>query len=192
MLRPKGPRAKKPLGRIPLILLLVLAGDLLLIVKSFSRSQYYWVHLRTRLDTLINANLGPGIPPLPRPDGASSPVLEHFHDPPAQLTNSTRPPDFVRVFPLAGLSAILGLLARTVKGRDGNRCQVSGCPSRLSLHAHRINSFGVGNIALKILLASVIFITRLNRNQVTNAFGGRSEPAILPWVRNSSSNRVAA
>jgi hypothetical protein len=34
ILKPKGPRAKKPLGRIPQILLFVLAGDLLLIILS--------------------------------------------------------------------------------------------------------------------------------------------------------------
>jgi 5-methylcytosine-specific restriction endonuclease McrA len=63
------------------------------------------------------------------------PSLRHFNDPTAELSNRDRtimhifdhwpeyPPDWK-------------LIAEYVKRRDGNRCQVSGCPSRVELHVH--------------------------------------------------------
>ena len=63
------------------------------------------------------------------------PILRHFHDPQAQLTERDR--KVLKVFNnWPGYPPFWKYLREVVLNRDGNHCQVSGCPSRVSLHVH--------------------------------------------------------
>ncbi|MEW6388051.1 MAG: HNH endonuclease [Thermodesulfobacteriota bacterium] len=63
------------------------------------------------------------------------PQLRHFHDPLAELTPRDRA--ILKVFNnWPGYPPFWGYLRQVVIERDGDRCQVSGCPSRVELHIH--------------------------------------------------------
>lgn len=63
------------------------------------------------------------------------PDLKHFHDPTAELTN--RDKLILKVFNnWPGYPPFWRYLREVVLRRDNNRCQVSGCPSRVALHIH--------------------------------------------------------
>jgi len=63
------------------------------------------------------------------------PELKHFHDPSAHLTSRDRA--ILKVFNnWPGYPPFWGYLREVVLERDHNRCQVSGCPSRVELHIH--------------------------------------------------------
>lgn len=63
------------------------------------------------------------------------PQLKHFHDPTAELTHRDR--IILKVFNnWPGYPPFWSYLREVVLRRDGNRCQVSGCPSRVELHIH--------------------------------------------------------
>jgi hypothetical protein len=64
-----------------------------------------------------------------------APILRHFHDPLAQLTEKDR--KTLKVFNnWPGYPPFWKYLREVVIDRDGNHCQVSGCPSRVTLHVH--------------------------------------------------------
>jgi len=68
-------------------------------------------------------------PPSPEPE------LRHFHDPLADLTE--RDLRVLRVLDYwPGYPPYWDYLREVVLGRDGNCCQITGCPSRLELHIH--------------------------------------------------------
>lgn len=72
-----------------------------------------------------------------------SPTLKHFHDPTADL--SPRDHQVLRVFNhWPGYPPFWKYLRALVIARDGNRCQVTGCPSRLELHVHHKNAVSAG------------------------------------------------
>lgn len=63
------------------------------------------------------------------------PELRHFHDPLAELSASDY--RIIKVFNnWPGYPPFWNYLRDVVLDRDSNRCQVSGCPSRVSLHIH--------------------------------------------------------
>lgn len=63
------------------------------------------------------------------------PQLKHFHDPSANLT--LRDKAILKVFNnWPGYPPFWGYLREVVLNRDRDRCQVSGCPSRVELHIH--------------------------------------------------------
>lgn len=63
------------------------------------------------------------------------PVLRHFHDPQADLTDRDR--KILKIFNnWPGYPPFWNYLREVVLSRDGNHCQVSGCPSRVTLHVH--------------------------------------------------------
>lgn len=65
------------------------------------------------------------------------PTLRHFHDPAAELTE--RDASILHVFDhWPGDPPYWAYLREVVLKKDGRRCQVSGCPSRLQLHIHHI------------------------------------------------------
>jgi ribosomal protein S27E len=65
----------------------------------------------------------------------SLPVLKHFHNPKAQLTAKDQ--RVLKVFNnWPGYPPFWKYLRTVVLNRDGNHCQVSGCPSRVTLHVH--------------------------------------------------------
>lgn len=71
------------------------------------------------------------------------PGLRHFHDPSAVLGSRDR--QVLRVFNhWPGYPPFWQYLRAVVIARDGNRCQVTGCPSRLSLHVHHKKSVSTG------------------------------------------------
>jgi len=73
----------------------------------------------------------------------SEPILKHFHDPQAQLTDK----DLIvlKVFNnWPGYPPFWKYLRAVVLNRDGNHCQVSGCPSRVTLHVHHQNPVSKG------------------------------------------------
>lgn len=73
----------------------------------------------------------------------SEPALKHFHDPAAILTERDR--QILRVFNhWPGYPPFWKYLRSVVLGKDSNRCQVTGCPSRLGLHVHHIRPVGEG------------------------------------------------
>jgi len=64
-----------------------------------------------------------------------TPELKHFHDPLAQLTEKDR--KILKVFNnWPGYPPFWKFLREVVLNRDGIHCQVSGCPSRVTLHVH--------------------------------------------------------
>ena len=71
------------------------------------------------------------------------PQLKHFHDPTAELTQRDR--IILKVFNnWPGYPPFWGYLREVVLRRDGNRCQVSGCPSRIELHIHHKTAVSQG------------------------------------------------
>lgn len=76
--------------------------------------------------------------PVPR-----EPELRQFHDPEAVLSDYDR--KVLSVFDhWPGYPPYWDYLRGVVGNRDGHHCQVSGCPSRLSLHIHHIVSVSKG------------------------------------------------
>ena len=71
------------------------------------------------------------------------PDLKHFHDPDALLTS--RDLLVLKVFyHWPGYPPFWKYLRSVVIARDNNRCQVSGCPSRLELHVHHMKPVSMG------------------------------------------------
>jgi len=63
------------------------------------------------------------------------PLLRHFHDPLAELTERDRA--ILKVFNnWPGYPPFWEYLRGVVLAQDGDRCQVTGCPSRVTLHIH--------------------------------------------------------
>lgn len=73
----------------------------------------------------------------------SEPVLKHFHDPSAIL--SAHDKIVLKVFNhWPGYPPFWKYLRTVVTSRDSNRCQVTGCPSRLGLHVHHMRAVADG------------------------------------------------
>lgn len=71
------------------------------------------------------------------------PALKHFHDPTAELTQRDRL--VLRIFDhWPGYPPFWKYLRSVIFSRDSNRCQVTGCPSRLGLQAHHIRPVSEG------------------------------------------------
>jgi len=71
------------------------------------------------------------------------PELRHFHDPTAWLTEKDRL--VLKIFNhWPGYPPFWKYLRSVVIGRDSNRCQVTGCPSRLELHVHHMRPVAEG------------------------------------------------
>lgn len=65
----------------------------------------------------------------------TEPKMRHFHDPLAELTG--RDHAILKVFNnWPGYPPFWDYLREVVLGRDDDRCQVSGCPSRVERHVH--------------------------------------------------------
>jgi len=74
---------------------------------------------------------------------AREPELRHFHDPQAVLSDYDR--RILSVFDhWPGYPPYWEYLRGFVGSRDGHHCQVSGCPSRVTLHVHHILSVSRG------------------------------------------------
>lgn len=73
----------------------------------------------------------------------TQPIFKHFHDPTAVLTQRDR--QILRIFNhWPGYPPFWKYLRSVVISRDGNRCQVTGCPSRAELHVHHMKSVAEG------------------------------------------------
>lgn len=73
----------------------------------------------------------------------TEPTLKHFHDPTAQLTQRDR--QILKIFNhWPGYPPFWKYLRSVVISRDANRCQVTGCPSRLELHVHHMRPVAEG------------------------------------------------
>jgi hypothetical protein len=71
------------------------------------------------------------------------PTLKHFHDPTADLTQRDR--QILEIFNhWPGYPPFWKYLRSVVISRDSNRCQVTGCPSRLELHVHHMRPVADG------------------------------------------------
>lgn len=71
------------------------------------------------------------------------PDLRHFHDPLAEL--SLRDRTILKIFDhWPGYPPYWKYLRLVVLERDSNRCQVTGCPSRLELHIHHMQPVSMG------------------------------------------------
>lgn len=71
------------------------------------------------------------------------PTLKHFHDPSAELTE--RDKQVLKIFNhWPGYPPFWKYLRSVVISRDSNRCQVTGCPSRLELHVHHMRPVAEG------------------------------------------------
>lgn len=71
------------------------------------------------------------------------PILRHFHDPQAHLTDKDR--KILKVFNnWPGYPPFWNYLREVVLNRDRHRCQVTGCPSRTTLHVHHKKSVAQG------------------------------------------------
>ena len=71
------------------------------------------------------------------------PELKHFHDPTAQLSEKDRL--VLKIFNhWPGYPPFWKYLRTVVISRDSNRCQVTGCPSRLELHVHHMRPVAEG------------------------------------------------
>ena len=71
------------------------------------------------------------------------PTLKHFHDPTAELTQRDR--QILRIFnQWPGYPPFWKYLRSVVINRDSNRCQVTGCPSRLGLQVHHMRPVAEG------------------------------------------------
>lgn len=76
------------------------------------------------------------------PEG-KEPELKHFHDPSAFL--SERDQLILKVFNhWPGYPPFWKYLRSIVLTKDSNRCQVTGCPSRLQLHVHHMRAVSDG------------------------------------------------
>lgn len=76
----------------------------------------------------------------PYPD---TPILKHFHDPSAKLSQRDRL--ILKIFNhWPGYPPFWAYLRDIVLNKDGGRCQVTGCPSRLELHIHHIKPVSEG------------------------------------------------
>ena len=72
-----------------------------------------------------------------------APDLKHFHDPEARLSHKDLL--VLKVFyHWPGYPPFWKYLRSVVVARDSNRCQVTGCPSRLELHVHHITPVSMG------------------------------------------------
>ncbi len=71
------------------------------------------------------------------------PELKHFHDPEASLM-----PGDLKVLYIfnhwPGYPPFWKYLREVILRRDGNRCQVTGCPSRVELHIHHMKAISQG------------------------------------------------
>ena len=73
----------------------------------------------------------------------TEPTLKHFHDPTAELTQRDR--KILKIFNhWPGYPPFWKYLRSVVISRDSNRCQVTGCPSRLELHVHHMRPVAEG------------------------------------------------
>lgn len=73
----------------------------------------------------------------------AEPELRHFHHPEAEL--SGRDQKILKIFNhWPGYPPFWRYLRLVVIGRDSNRCQVTGCPSRLELHVHHMRPVAEG------------------------------------------------
>ena len=73
----------------------------------------------------------------------TEPTLKHFHDPSAELTQKDR--QILKIFNhWPGYPPFWKYLRSVVISRDSNRCQVTGCPSRLELHVHHMRPVAEG------------------------------------------------
>ncbi|WP_084362499.1 HNH endonuclease [Caldimonas taiwanensis] len=73
----------------------------------------------------------------------AEPTLKHFHDPTAELTQRDR--QILKIFNhWPGYPPFWKYLRSVVISRDSNRCQVTGCPSRLELHVHHMRPVAEG------------------------------------------------
>lgn len=73
----------------------------------------------------------------------TEPTLKHFHDPTAELTQRDR--QILKIFNhWPGYPPFWKYLRSVVVNRDSNRCQVTGCPSRLELHVHHMRPVAEG------------------------------------------------
>lgn len=73
----------------------------------------------------------------------TEPELKHFHDPSAYLSEKDRL--VLKIFNhWPGYPPFWKYLRAVVIGRDSNRCQVTGCPSRLELHVHHMRPVADG------------------------------------------------
>lgn len=71
------------------------------------------------------------------------PLLRHFHDPSAEITDRDR--QVLKVFNhWPGYPPFWAYLREVVLKKDNGRCQVPGCPSRLELHIHHIKPVSEG------------------------------------------------
>ncbi len=71
------------------------------------------------------------------------PELKHFHDPNAYLSEKDRL--ILKIFNhWPGYPPFWKYLRSIVLSRDSNRCQVTGCPSRLELHVHHMRAVAEG------------------------------------------------
>lgn len=72
-----------------------------------------------------------------------SPTLRHFHDPQVRLTERDR--KILKIFNnWPGYPPFWNYLREVALSRDGNHCQISGCPSRVTLHVHHITPVAKG------------------------------------------------
>lgn len=73
----------------------------------------------------------------------NEPKLKHFHDPSACLSEKDKL--VLKIFNhWPGYPPFWKYLRAIVIGRDLNRCQVTGCPSRLELHVHHMSPVADG------------------------------------------------
>lgn len=73
------------------------------------------------------------------------PELKHFHDPSASL--SEKDGLILKIFNhWPGYPPFWKYLRSVVLNRDSNRCQVTGCPSRLELHVHHMRPVSIGGM----------------------------------------------
>jgi hypothetical protein len=71
------------------------------------------------------------------------PTLKHFHGPHAHLTDKDL--KILKIFNnWPGYPPFWNYLRKVVLNRDHNHCQVSGCPSRVTLHVHHKTSVARG------------------------------------------------
>ena len=84
----------------------------------------------------------------------AKPLLRHFHDPLAELT--ARDHSILKIFNnWPGYPPFWNYLRDVVIARDNNRCQVTGCPSRLSLHVHHKTPVSKGGEHVPVNLVSL-------------------------------------
>jgi hypothetical protein len=108
------------------------------------------------------------------------PILRHFHDPAAELTEADRKTLYVFSH-WPGYPPFWDYLRQLVKTADRDRCQVTGCPSRLSLHAHHIKPVSLGGEpAQRIWSLYATSTMRWNQREDTSASGEPLGRGTLP------------